>query len=95
MELAVWGAVNNRGKKVVDTELYASQLLVDGETSQTWSWAIGNGTRDEREFALEPLQTVEFSRLLPASSLLPDVGRHELVLVVRGCSSPVTVVERF
>jgi hypothetical protein len=91
-EFDIRGAVRNLGSRDLDTRVYASALLVNGEPSGTWSLAIMNGLRDEWEFALPPGQRVEFRRLLPASSLLRGPGRYELILDVGGVrSAPVTV----
>jgi hypothetical protein len=91
-QLDIRGAVRNRGALDIDTRIYASDLVVNGAPSRSWSRAIANGISDEREFALPPGERVQFRRLLPASSVLPGPGRYELVLSVHGVqSAPVTV----
>ena len=92
-ELDIRGAVRNLGTEVVDTRVHASRLLVNGEPSDTWSWAIANGIRDERELALPPGEQVRFQRKLPASSVLRRPGRYELVLDVLGVKSNPVMVE--
>jgi hypothetical protein len=90
--LDIRGAVRNLGPATVDTEVWLSELLVNGEPSDSWAWAIASGYRDEREFALPPGKQIEFGRRFPASSILPEPGQYELVLQVRGnCSATVTV----
>jgi hypothetical protein len=91
--LDISGTVTNAGDSTVDTQLATSSLLVNGQASDVWGWAIANGLRSEREFALPPGEQVEFRRVLP-SSLLPGLGRHELVLEVHGHRSPTVMVER-
>ena len=78
--LDIWGAVRNLGPSTVDTEVWRSLLLVNGEASEIWSWAIANGLRDERELALPPTEQVEFRRTLPSSSVLPGPGQYQLML---------------
>lgn len=91
--LDIRGAVRNVGQSEVDTEVWGSTLLVNEEPSETWSWAIANGLRDEREFALAPGKRYEFGRTLPPSSLFRKPGQYELVLEVRGCRSLAVSVE--
>ena len=93
--LDIRGTVGNVGQSEVDTEVWASTLLVNEEPSETWSWAIANGLRDEREFALAPGERYEFRRTLPSSSLFRKPGQYELVLEVGGSRSPVVSVERY
>jgi hypothetical protein len=93
--LDIRGAVRNVAQSEVDTEVWASTLLVNEEPSETWSWAIANGFRDEREFALAPGERYEFRRTLPSSSLLREPGQHELMLEVRGSRSPGVSIERY
>jgi hypothetical protein len=93
--LDIGGTVRNVGLATVDTQTWASRLLVDGKPSENWAWAIGNGLRDEREFALKPGDLIEFHRSLPASVVLPGPGPHELRLEVSGVlSAPVTVEQQ-
>ncbi len=70
--LDIHGGVRNLAPSKGNTEVWASTLLVNGEPSASWSWAIANGFRDEREFALPPGERVEFCRRLPSSSVLPE-----------------------
>lgn len=94
-QLDIRGAVRNNGSSPIDTRIWNSTLLVDGIPCEHWAWAIANGIRDEREFALPPGEQVVFRRLLPVTSVLLKPGHHDLVLVVRDVSSPrVTVVRR-
>jgi hypothetical protein len=93
--LDVRGAVRNVGQSEVDTEVWASTLLVNEEPSGTWAWAIANGFRDEREFALAPGERYAFGRMLPSSSLFRKPGEYELVLEVGGSRSLVVSVERY
>jgi hypothetical protein len=90
--LDIRGAVRNLGASEVDTQVFASNLLVNGEPSETWLWSM-NGLHDEREWALPPGERVEFRRILPAS-VLSGSGRYELVLVVQGIRSQPVIVER-
>lgn len=84
--------MRNLGSEPVDTKIGASRLLVDGNPSQSWGFAIANGLRDERESALPAGERVEFRRRLPAEAVLPDPGRYRLMLVVReNRSDPVAV----
>ncbi len=92
--LDIRGAVRNHGSSTVDTQVWKSTLLVDGIPCERWSWVIANGIRDEREFALPPGEQVEFRRVLLAGAVLPEPGRHELVLVVRNIPSPKVIVAR-
>ena len=93
--LAIRGTVRNVGSSTLDTEIWASTLLINEKPSENWPLAIANGLRDEKEFALPPGERVEFRRVLPSSSLLSAPGRYELVLVVHGVRSAPIVVERY
>lgn len=92
-ELDIGGEVLNTGLATIDTRVSASVLLVNGEPSQNWPLAIGNGIRDERESALPPGEQVEFHRRLAASSVLRRHGPQEMVLVVEGVRSPSVTVQ--
>jgi len=93
--LDIRGVVKNVGSATIDTEVWQSILLVNGEPSDVWGLAIANGLRDPREFALPPGDTVEFRRSFPSASILQKVGRYELVLQVRGVCSPAVTIERY
>ena len=87
----VKGAVTNRGGETIDTRVRHSELRVNGELLQTWGLAIGNGSRDEREYALPPGERVEFARVL-GRELFDGPGDYEVVLNVLGVDSdPVRV----
>ena len=89
--LLIRGMVTNLGGNTVDTQAYASELLVDGQPSMAWSMAIGNGSRAEGEQALRPGKLVVFERLM-GDALFREPGDHVLVLRVRGvASAPVKV----
>jgi hypothetical protein len=89
--LTIRGIVTNLGSHTVDTQGYASELLVDDQPSMAWSMAIGNGARDARERALPPGERVELKRVM-GSGLFKEPGDHTLVLRVRGvASNPVKV----
>lgn len=85
--VSLTAAVANRGASAEPTELHRSRLLVDGEPSWSWEFAIANGARDERELSLPPGERVDTSREFKASTFGP-AGDHELVLEVRGVRSP-------
>jgi hypothetical protein len=85
--LMIDGAVTNLGDRPVETHIWASKMLVDGESSLAWQLAIGNGTRDPRELSLPPGERVEFSRNM-GDSLFQTPGDHTLVLRVQGVLSP-------
>ena len=91
----ICGAVHNLGSSKINTEIWASILLVNGEPCENWSWAIANGLRDEKEFVLLPGERVEFRRTFPSSSIFPGSGRYEMVLKVRGVQSAEVIVERY
>lgn len=93
--LEIRGTVHNITAAVIDTDIIRSTLLVNGAASDGWSWAIANGLRDGREFALPPGEKVEFRRTFPSSSILPGPGRYELVLLVLGIRSTPVTIERF
>jgi hypothetical protein len=82
----VKGAVTNRGGDTIDTRVRHSELRVNGELLQTWGLAIGNGSRDEREYALPPGERVEFARVL-GRELFDGPGDYEVVLNVLGVDS--------
>lgn len=92
--LDIRGTVRNLGLSTIDTQIWTSRLLVDGKPSEDWAWAISNGLRDEREFALTPDDLIEFRRTLPASVVLSGPGRHELMLEVSGVLSAPVAVEQ-
>lgn len=82
----ITGRIRNLGDAVVDPQVFASELLVDGQPWLNWRLAIGNGTIDERLVALPPGDEVEFSREVDLSSAGP--GSHRLVLRVLDAKSP-------
>ncbi len=82
----VSGAVTNLGAETIDTRVRTSELRVNGESLPTWGLAIGNGPRDEREYALPPGERVEFSRVM-GDSLFHGPGDYEFVLSVLGVDS--------
>lgn len=90
--LELSGTVSNVGTTLVDPEISASQLLVDGESILPWTLAIGNGPQDDRERALPPGETVTFRRVMGAA-LFRTTGTHELVLIVKGVRSAPVVVQ--
>jgi hypothetical protein len=90
-ELDVRAVVTNEGEETGDSGIRRSRLLVDGEPSQAWSFAISNGAGDVRERELPPGEQVEARRVLKVRAL-GGAGEHELVLEVGGArSEPVTV----
>lgn len=89
--LTIGATVTNLETAPVDLEVPASQLLVDGEPSLSWGFAIANGTRDERECALPPGEHLTFRRVMGAA-LFRAEGEHELVLAVRGVRSAPVIV---
>ena len=82
----VKGAVTNRSGETLDTRVRHSELRVNGERLQMWGLAIGNGSRDEREYALPPGERVEFARVL-GRQLFAGPGEYEVVLNVLGVDS--------
>src|SRR5215203_5195906 len=84
--VTVNGAVTNLGDAPIDTRVRYSQLRVNGEPLPSWRLAIGNGARDEREYALPPGERVEFSRVM-GSGLLRGPGEYDVVLDVLGVQS--------
>ena len=84
--VTVNGAVTNLGDAPIDTRVRYSQLRVNGEPLPSWGLAIGNGARDEREYALPPGERVEFSRVM-GSGLLRSPGEYDVVLDVLGVQS--------
>lgn len=91
-ELRVRVAVTNESDEPVDLELPSSTLLVDGKPSLNWSLAIGNGARDEREYALPAGESVSAERVM-GGSLVREPGEHEVTIEVLGVrSAPVRVV---
>jgi len=93
-DLYIHGTVRNTGSVELNTQLYLSRFLVNDQAYAAWQLIIGNGIGDPREFALPPNERVEFERILPAFSLLPEPGRYKLVLEVLGVRSPAVTVER-
>jgi hypothetical protein len=90
-ELTVRGVITNHGDAAIDTQLIASELLINGQPSFAWGLAIGNGYRDMRETALPPGEQVDFSRVL-GKSLVHAPGDYEIVLRVLGVDSgPVQI----
>jgi len=81
----VTGRVRNLTGGPIDTQVYMSDLLIDGVPWPSWSLAIGNGTIDPRLVELPAGEEASFSRELDASLLPP--GRHVLVLRVLGVES--------
>ncbi len=84
-KIMVTGRVRNLTGSPIDTQVYMSDLLIDGVPWPSWSLAIGNGTIDARLVELPPGEEASFSRELDASSL--PTGRHVLVLRVLGVES--------
>ena len=89
--LTVHAVVVNRSDESVDTQLFRSTLLVDGERNQSWGLAIGNGARDAKERALPPGERV-IARRVMGRALVSAPGEHEVVLEVRGVRSPPATV---
>jgi hypothetical protein len=92
--LEIRGTVRNTSEQTLDTRVWASSLLVNGEPSMNWALAISNGLRDVREYALPPGESVEFRRILPAASLFPGPGQYTLILEVQGEQSDPVTIER-
>ena len=82
----VTGRVRNRSDADVDPQLFASELLIDGEPWFNWRLAIGNGTVDPQLVQLPPGEEAEFSRELDLSRLGGDA--HRFVLRMAGAESP-------
>lgn len=83
--------VENRGPSAIDPEIRQTTLLVDGEPSWNWGFALGNGAGTALETHLAPGERVTVERHLPASSL-GGAGAHEFIAEIGGCRSlPVQV----
>jgi len=54
-------ALVNDGKKVIDPEIEASQLFVNGKKLKDWDFQIAGGIRDDRFKALPPADNLTFS----------------------------------
>jgi hypothetical protein len=79
------GRVRNLSDSAIDTQVYMSELLVDGVPWPNWSLAIGNGTIDARLVELLPGDEASFARELDASAL--SGAPHTVVLKVLGVES--------
>jgi hypothetical protein len=88
-------SATNAGMEMVDPELYRTDLRVDGERSQAFALAIGNGRRPEKWFALAAGDTVSMTWGGLGPAVLPGPGDHTLVLALDDQESePVTVTVR-
>lgn len=71
--------VENRGAEVVEPELSQCSLLVNGEPSMSWGFAIGNGTREPAWYKLPPGKSVTMSWPL-GEALFEHPGDYRLVM---------------
>lgn len=90
-KFTVSGIITNYGTRTIDTQAYASELLVDNQPSMAWSMAIGNGSRQPGERALSPGESVMVQRIM-GNALFTTPGAHVLVLKVLGVASPPITV---
>jgi hypothetical protein len=73
-------AATNKGSKILDPELFAARLIINGKESLTWSEAIANGHREADWFALPPGETVSMNWPSMGESFFPVPGEYTLML---------------
>lgn len=70
----------NRGSEIIDPQLFAVRLMINGKESLTWNEIIANGIRDAQWFALPPRETVQMNWSSTGESFFPAPGKYILVL---------------
>ena len=85
-------SATNTGGQVANPELHRAELQVNGQRSQVFGLAVGNGKREARWYALPPGETVSQTWSSLGESLFPHPGEYALVLGHRGSQAkPVQV----
>ena len=88
-------SATNVGMEIIDPELSRADLLVNGERSDAFALAVGNGRREEKWFALPPGDSVSMTWSTLGETVLPGPGDYILVLSLDGeQAAPVTVTVR-
>jgi hypothetical protein len=91
-QLRVTLSATNVGTEIVDPELHRAQLLVNGQRSQAFAFAVGNGRREAKWYALPPGDTVEMTWSTLGERLFDGPGEYSLVLSFDGREAePVSV----
>ncbi|HLP92145.1 MAG TPA: hypothetical protein VK184_26590 [Nostocaceae cyanobacterium] len=80
----------NIGNRIIETKLYETALLVNGEPSLAWNLAISNGVRDESWWNLKPEETVTASWHL-GEALFLQPGEYNILLRYGSQDSSVRV----
>lgn len=77
----------NEGYEIIDPELHAAELLINGKESFAWMETIGNGLRSGNWFSLPPHQSVSMSWATIGDQLFPTSGEYILQLQLRTIKS--------
>lgn len=86
-------SATNKGDEVINPELHAAKLFVNGQESIPWTLAISNGARETKWSALPPGETVSMSWSTLGKAMFPALGKFELVLHYFDQKLPAIYVE--
>jgi hypothetical protein len=75
-DLQVHFSLKNTGKKIVNPNITASELVIDGQAYKESAFLFGNGPRDSRFSNLPPGDKIEFA--YPLGHLFQQPGEHVL-----------------